>query len=83
MDKEDVHIYNGASLGPKKEEIGSFVVMWMNLESVTQCEVSQEEKKTNVIAYMWALAKGFRQPYLQGRNRDPEHRRRHREGRVG
>ena len=32
----------------KRNEIGSFVVMWMNLESVIQSEVSQEEK-TNAI----------------------------------
>ena len=44
----------------RRNKISSFVVMWMNLESVTQCEVSQEGKKTNVIAYMWALEKGFR-----------------------
>ena len=63
MDKEDVvHIYDGVSLGHKKEQIGSFIVTWMNLESVTQCEVSQEEKKQilYVITYMWALEKGFR-----------------------
>ena len=37
MDKEDVvHIYNGMSLGYKKE--------WMDLESVTQSKVSQKEK---------------------------------------
>ena len=28
----------------KRDEIGSFVKMWMNLESVIQSEVSQEEK---------------------------------------
>ena len=28
----------------KKEQIGSFVVMWMNLDSVIQSEVSQREK---------------------------------------
>ena len=29
----------------KKKEIGSFVVMWLDLESVIQIEVSQNEKK--------------------------------------
>ena len=44
MDKEDVvHIYSGI-LAIKRNEIGSFVVMWMNLESVIQSEVSQKEK---------------------------------------
>ena len=36
MDKDVAHIYNGMSLGYKKE--------WMDLESVTQSEVSQKEK---------------------------------------
>ena len=44
MDKEDVvHIYNGI-LVIKRDEIGSFVEMWMDLESVIQSEVSQKEK---------------------------------------
>ena len=29
----------------KKKELGSFVVMWLDLESVIQIEVSQNEKK--------------------------------------
>ena len=34
MDKEDVvHIYNGILLNRKKEKIGSFVEMWMDLET--------------------------------------------------
>ena len=41
MDKEDVvHIYSGI----KRNEIGSFVEMWMDLETVIQSEVSQKEK---------------------------------------
>ena len=44
MDKEDViQIYNGILLSHKKE-IGSFVETWMDLETVTQSEVSQKEK---------------------------------------
>ena len=35
-------------LAIKRNEIGSFVVMWLNLESVIESEVSQEEK-TNAI----------------------------------
>ena len=50
MDKEDVvYIYTMEYYSAiKRNEIGSFVVMWMNLESVIQSEVSQEEK-TNAI----------------------------------
>ena len=43
MDKDVVHIYNGI-LAIKRNEIGSFVEMWMDLESVIQSEVSQKEK---------------------------------------
>ena len=43
MDKEDVvHIYSGI-LAIKRNEIGSFVETWMDLESVIQNEVSQKE----------------------------------------
>ena len=44
MDKEDVvHIYNGI-LAIKRNETGSFVETWMDLETVLQSEVSQKEK---------------------------------------
>ena len=43
MDKEDVvHIYSGI-LAIKRDEIGSFVDMWMHLKTVIQSEVSQKE----------------------------------------
>ena len=42
--KEDVvHIYNGI-LAIKKNDVGSFVEMWMDLEFVIQSEVIQKEK---------------------------------------
>ena len=45
MDKEVVvHIYNGILLSHKRNEIGSFAEMWMDLDSVIQSEVSQKEK---------------------------------------
>ena len=45
MDKEDVvHTYNGILLGHKKNEIGSSVETWMDIETVIQSEVSQKEK---------------------------------------
>ena len=45
MDKEVVVcIYNGIYSTIKRNEIGSFVEMWMGLESVIQSEVSQKEK---------------------------------------
>ena len=41
MDKDVVHIYSGILLSHKRHEIGSFVEMWMELETVTHSEVSQ------------------------------------------
>ena len=44
MDKEVVvHIYNGI-LAIKRNETGSFVETWMDLETVIQSAVSQKEK---------------------------------------
>ena len=44
MDKEDVvHIYN-VILAIKRNETGSFVETWMDLETEIQSEVSQKEK---------------------------------------
>ena len=34
----------------KRSEIGSFVVMWMDLESVIQSEVNQKEKNKHHIS---------------------------------
>ena len=43
MDKEVVaHIYSGI-LAIKRNKIELFVVRWMDLETVTQSEVSQKE----------------------------------------
>ena len=43
----------------KRNEIGSFVEMWMHLETVIQSEVSQKEKnKYHIHAYMWNLETG-------------------------
>ena len=49
MDKEVVvHIYSGVST-IKQNKFESVPVRWMNLESVTQSEVSQREKKISYI----------------------------------
>ena len=45
----------------KRNEIRSFVEMWMDPEFVIQSAVSQKEKQTlNINAYMWNLEKGYR-----------------------
>ena len=39
-----------------KSEIGSFVAMWMDLESVIQSEVSQKEKnKYRILAHICGI----------------------------
>ena len=45
----------------KRNEIGSFVVMWIDLESVIQSEVSQKKKsKYRIVMHMWNLEKWYR-----------------------
>ena len=40
----------------KRNEIGSFVEMWMNLETVIQSEVSQKEKnKYRILTHICAI----------------------------
>ena len=58
----------------KRNEIGSFVETWMDLDTVIQSEVSQKEKNkiSYINAYMWNLEKWYRWSYLQSRNRDTD-----------
>ena len=46
----------------KRNEIGSFVETWTDLETVIQSEVSQKEKKqiSYINAYIWNLEKWYR-----------------------
>ncbi|MER8281026.1 hypothetical protein, partial [Acinetobacter baumannii] len=57
IDKQDLHIYNGILLTHKRNKIRTFVVMWMDLESVIPSEVkSEREKQTwSISAYIWNL----------------------------
>ena len=57
MDKEDVaHIYNIYYSAIKRNEIGSFVKMWMDLESVIQSEVSQKEtNKYHILTHIYGI----------------------------
>ena len=60
MDKEDVvHIYIMEYYSAvKRNEIGSFVEMWMDLESVKQSEVSQKEKnKYRILTHICGIYK--------------------------
>ena len=58
----------------KRKEVGSSLVIWRDLESVTQSEVSQKDSnKYHIIyAYIWNLEKWYWWTYLQGRNRDSD-----------
>ena len=45
MDREDVYIYTAEYyLVIKRNEIASFVVMWMDLETVIQSEIREKNK---------------------------------------
>ena len=44
----------------KGNETGSFVEMWMDLETVIQSEVSQKQKNKYINAYMWNVEKWYR-----------------------
>ena len=59
MDKEDVvHIYNGILLSHQKEQNWSFVETWVDLETVTQSEVSQKEKnKYHILMHICEIQK--------------------------
>ena len=50
-----VHIYSGI-LAMKRNDIESFVVVWMDLEFVIQSEVSQKEKnKYNILMHICVI----------------------------
>ena len=69
MHKEDastVEYYSAI----KKNEIGSFAEIWMDLETVTQSEVSQKEK--NKYRTYVESEKRYRWTFLQTVNRDTD-----------
>ena len=50
MDKEDVvHTHNWISLNHKKNEVMSFVVIWMNLEIIILSEVRQRQIAYDIV----------------------------------
>ena len=57
MDKKDVvHIYNGILLSHKRNTFESVLMSWMNLEPITQSEVSQKEKyKSHILMHMYGI----------------------------
>ena len=63
----------------KRNEIRSFVETWMDLETVIQSEVSQNEKN----AYMGNLDKWYKWTGLQGRNSDTGVENKHKDTKGG
>ena len=57
MDKEaEVHIYNERLLSHKNNSFESVLMRWMNLDPVTQCEVSQKEKdKYHTLMHIYGI----------------------------
>ena len=53
-----VHTYNGILLSHKRNKTGSFVEMWMDLETVILSEVSQREKnKYRILMHICGMQK--------------------------
>ena len=51
-----VRIYKGILLSHKKNTFESVIMRWMNLEAVTQSELSQKEKnKYHVLTHMCGI----------------------------
>ena len=49
-----VHIWNGILLNHKKNAFQSVLMRWMNLEPITQSEVSQKEKdKYHILTHIY------------------------------
>ena len=60
--KDDmVHIYNGYYSAMKRNKTGSFVEMWMDLESIIQSVISQKKKnKYSILKHMNGIQKDSR-----------------------
>ena len=53
----------------KRNKIGTFVDMCMDLESIVQSKLEREKQISYINVYMWNLEKWYRS-YLESRNRD-------------
>ena len=65
-----IHTYNGILLSHKRNKIGSFVMMWMNIDFVEQSEASQKEKeKYCILTHIHGIEKtGTSEPECAGRD---------------
>ena len=58
------HIYNGILLSHKKKRNELFVVRWMDLETVIQCEVSEKEKNKYHMQHIYIESKEKKKRFL-------------------
>ena len=70
--KNSCYICNGLLLSHKKNDIGSPVVMRLNLKFVLLSKSEREKQISYINAYIWNLQKWHRGTYLQGWNRDAD-----------
>ena len=48
MAKEDIYTHNRILLIRKKDKIGSFATIWLDLEGIMLSEISQTEKENTI-----------------------------------
>ena len=56
----------------KRNAFESVPMRWLNLQSITQTEVSQKEKNKYINAYIWNLERWYQRTHLQGSNGDAD-----------
>ena len=66
MDKEvAVHIHNEILLSHKRNTFESVLMRWMNLEPITQSEVSQKEKdKYRILTHIYGIQKNGTEEFV-------------------
>ena len=66
MDKEVVvHIHNEILLSHKRNTFESVLMRWMNLEPITQSEVSQKEKdKYRILTHIYGIQKNGTEEFV-------------------
>ena len=66
MDKEVVvYINNGILLSHKRNAFESVLMRWMNLEPITQSEVSQKEKdKYHILMHIYGILKNVSEEFI-------------------
>ena len=64
MDKEvEVHIHNGMLLSHKRNTLESVLMKWMNLEPITESEVSQKDKY-RILMHIYGIQKNSTEEFI-------------------